>query len=57
MPYFWLLDCIQEKELKIKFVRSMEMLADMLTKPLPLPAFRRHVILIFGCWIAFRKKS
>ena len=43
MPYFWLLDCIQEKELKIKFVRSMEMLADMLTKPLPLPAFRRHV--------------
>ena len=43
MPYFWLLDCIMEKEITVQFVRSVEMLADALTKPLPLPAFRGHV--------------
>ena len=32
-----------EKEIKVQFVRSVEMLADVLTKPLPLPAFRGHV--------------
>ena len=37
-----MIDQVQEKYVDIKFVRTADMVADIMTKPLPSPAFNRH---------------
>ena len=41
-PYYWLLDCMDRRIMDVNYVRSGDMVADTLTKPLPRPAFEKH---------------
>ena len=41
-PYYWMIDQVHSKYVDIKFVRTADMVADIMTKPLPSPAFNRH---------------
>ena len=46
--YHFIREAILSREVILKFVPSKEQLADILTKALPLPAFRQLVLAIYG---------